>query len=111
MRLIVGLMTLTFGAIVYTACNKSVNSTVDCFTNQPTTRQLTNKQATVKSAGGRFYNVEQGSIDSKLNPCNLKQEFQVNDLQVVVSGDVKLTTQVGLGPCCTENFVITKITR
>jgi len=36
-------------------------------------------------------------------------EFYQNDLQVIISGDVKATPQSGF--CCNENFVITKITR
>ena len=55
--------------------------------------------------------VEQGSIDTKLLPCNLPMEFIQDGLQVVISGEVKSTPQSGFGPCCTENFVITKITR
>ena len=57
------------------------------------------------------YIIEQGYIDSKLIPCNLPMEFYQNDLQIVISGDVKSTIQGGPGSCCNENFVITKISR
>jgi hypothetical protein len=93
------------------SCKKDKNSNSDCFPNSSTVRQINNAQATVKKAGEKFYIVEQGSIDTKLNPCTLPQEFQIDNLQVTISGDVKSTIQSGPGPCCTENFVIAKISR
>ena len=96
---------------IISSCKKDNNTNYDCFPNSSTVRQITNAQATIKAAGGKFYIVEQGSIDTKLNPCKLSQEFQENNLQVLVSGDVKLTLNGGPEPCCTENFVITKISR
>lgn len=93
------------------SCKKDNNSNSDCFPNSSTVRQITNGQATIKEVGGKFYIIEQGSIDNKLNPCSLPAEFQVNNLQVTISGDVKSTLQGGPEPCCTENFVITKISR
>jgi hypothetical protein len=93
------------------SCKKDNNSTTDCFPNTSMVRQITNGQATVKASGGKFLIVEQGSIDTKLNPCSLPQEFQVDNLQVIISGDVKLTLHGGPEPCCTDNFVITKISR
>lgn len=95
----------------FQSCKKNNSSTVDCFPNDITTRQITNKQATIKLTNGQFYIVEQGTIDTKLNPCNLTQEFRVDNLQVTISGDVKATVQGGPAPCCTDNFVIVKITR
>lgn len=99
------LLMITF----FSACKKDSNSTVDCFSDLLTVRQITNEHAVIKSIDGNFYIVEQGAIDSRLNPCNLKQEFQVNDLEVTISGNVKSTVQIGPGPGGTENFVITKI--
>lgn len=94
------------------SCKKDNNKTDDCFPNETTYRQIVNKQATIrKLPSGLFYIVEQGTIDTKLNPCNLTTDFQVDNLQVTISGDVKATIQGGPGPCCTENLVITKITR
>lgn len=98
-------------SIVFNACKKDDNSITDCFPNTIIVRQLINKQATIKWVVGKYYIVEQGVIDTRLNPCNLTQEFQVDNLQVIVSGDVKSTVQPGPGPCCGENFVITKITK
>ena len=37
--------------------------------------------------------IQQGSIDERLRPCNLSDEFKVNNLQVIVSGLVKLSIQ------------------
>lgn len=93
------------------SCKKDNSSSTDCFPNTSTVRQITNGQATIKEVGSKFYMVEQGSIDTKLNPCSLPTEFQVDNLQVQISGDVKSTLQGGPEPCCTENFVITKISR
>ena len=94
------------------SCKKDNNKIDDCFPNSTTSRQILNKPATIKQQpGGLFYIVEQGTIDTKLNPCNLTPEFQVDNLLVIISGDVKATVQGGPGPCCTENFVITKIAR
>ena len=111
MRLNFPLTSLTFFVTLILACNKDNTPTDDCFPNSSTVRQITNQQAIIKLAGGRFYIVEQGAIDTKLNPCNLTKEFQVDNLQVTVSGDVKATAQGGNEPCCTENFVIAKISR
>ena len=108
---------LTFIAFVLVttiiSCKKdnNTNTDTDCFPNTTTVRQITNAQATVKAAAGKFYIIEQGSIDTKLNPCNLAQEFQIDNLQVTISGDVKTTSYAVGEPCCTDNFVITKITK
>jgi hypothetical protein len=93
------------------SCKKDNNSNTDCFPNTSTVRQITNGQATIKEVGGKFYIVEKGSIDNKLNPCSLATEFQVDNLEVTITGDVKSTTQGGADPCCTENFIISKISR
>ena len=99
------------GTALIFSCKKDNNANDNCFPNTSTVRQITNAQATVKKAGGKFYIVENESIDTKLNPCTLPQEFQVDNLQVIISGDVKSTLQGGLEPCCTENFIITKISK
>lgn len=93
------------------SCKKDNNSNTDCFPNTPTVRQITNGQATIKEIGSKFYIVEQGSIDAKLNPCSLPTEYKVDNLQVTISGDVKSKLRGGSEPCCTENFVITEISR
>ncbi len=76
----------------------------DCFPNASTVRLIEVKPAIVKEVAGRFYLVEQGAIDKKLNPCNLTADFQVDNLPVTISGVVKAT--ISSGPCCTEDFVI-----
>lgn len=100
------------GSLLISSCKKDKAQTNDCFPNATTSRQIINKPATIKQqSAGVFYIVEQGTIDTKLNPCNLTPEFQIDNLLVTISGDVKATVQGGPGPCCTDNFVITKITR
>jgi hypothetical protein len=111
MRQRLTLITSLFVTAIISSCKKDNNTKSDCFPNTPTVRQITNAQARVKAAGGKFYILEQGTIDTKLNPCTLAQEFQVDNLQVTISGDVKLTQHGGVGPCCIDNFVITTILR
>jgi hypothetical protein len=97
---------------IVSSCKKEKNST-GCFPGATTVRQITNKQAVIKVTAtiNPVYIIEQGSIDTKLIPCDLPIEFYQNDLHVVISGDVKSTLQGGPGPCCNENFVITRISR
>jgi hypothetical protein len=93
------------------SCRKDQTQTDDCFNNIATTRHIVNKQATVVLAGTEIYLVEQGTIDTRLYPCNLDTAFRVNNLPVKISGEVKGTSINGIAPCCGENFVITKISR
>lgn len=97
---------------IFSSCKKDKSST-ECFHGAVTVRQITNKQAVVKLTAtvNPVWLIEQGSIDTKLIPCNFPMEFYQNDLQVIISGEVKSTPQAGPGPCCLENFVITKISR
>jgi hypothetical protein len=104
---------LFFSSIItITISCKKENKTDGCFPGATTTRQIVNKQAVIKLTAtvNPVYIVEQSAIDTKLIPCNLPMEFFQDDLQVVISGEVKSTSQSG-GVCCIENFVITKITR
>lgn len=96
---------------IFSSCKKDNKAIADCFAGAATIRQITNKQAVIKLVDRQFYIVEKAAIDTKLNPCNLVQAFQVADLKVTISGEVKAAVTNGIGPCCTENFVITKITR
>jgi len=78
----------------------------------PTTeRVITQKQAKINITGGRVYIVEKGTIDTRLVPCNLADEFRVNGLDVIVSGEVKVTPDVAGEPCCVPDIVITEISR
>ncbi len=98
---------------VFSFCKKENKINTGCQPNAGTVRQIIDKQAVIKVTAtvNPVYIVEQGSIDTKLIPCNLPMEFYQNDLQVIISGEVKTTPQVMPVPCCTENFYITKITR
>ena len=95
------------------SCKKEDNAP-DCFPNASTVRVINNKKAVVRltaTAVEPVYLVEEGTIDTRLIPCNLPMEFYQHNLQVIVSGEVKVTQQAGSVPCCAENFVITKISR
>jgi len=100
-------------AVTVTACKKKSNTDTNCFPDAITLRQIVNKHATIKLTGtiNSVYIIEDGAITDKLIPCNFPMEFYQNDLQVTISGEVKATPQIAFGPCCTENFVITEITR
>ena len=96
---------------VVAACKKDKvsNSCAD----GPTVRHIINKRAIIKVGAliHPVYLVEEGSVDTKLVPCNFPPEFYQADLEVVINGEVKGTPQPAGTPCCFENFVITKISR
>ncbi|MEP7166314.1 MAG: hypothetical protein ABI741_16555 [Ferruginibacter sp.] len=89
------------------SCKKANEPKADCFPGCSTVRLISNKNAVIKVVGSQYYIIEEGAVDTKLNPCNLSQEFLINDLHVTISGEVKST--VSIGTCCTENFVLTGI--
>lgn len=94
------------------SCKKQEKITTDCFSDVTTVRQIINKPATIRmQPNGNFFIIEQGTIDTKLNPCNLPADFQIDNLNVTLSGNVKFTILNGTFACCTENFVVTKISR
>jgi hypothetical protein len=103
------LFTVFFIAISCLSCKKVTNAPDNCSTESVTIRTITNKQATIKLTDDACYIIEDGTIDTRLKPCTLQQDFQVNDLRVTISGMVK--SAVNTGVCCTENFVLTKIER
>lgn len=102
-----------FGFLIVMAlissCNKEDETPADCLTDISTVMKIKNKPAKVRAVGAQYYIVEENTIDRILNPCNLKKEFQVHDLSITVSGDVKETPREGV--CCIDDFVITKISR
>ena len=61
--------------ILFSSCEKEEIEKTDCLSNEATTRQIVNKQATIKLTNTQFYIVENGAIDTKLIPCNLTQQF------------------------------------
>jgi hypothetical protein len=97
--------------MLFLSCKKNETLKTECFPNDITTRTIVDKQAIIKQVDQQFYIVEQEAIDTRLVPCNLSKEFQVNNLQITISGEVKAAVQGGPLPCCSENFVITKISR
>jgi len=105
MRLLFSILTFTVSATFFVSCKKE-DKKKECFPGVTTVRQIADKSAVVKVTAtvNVVYLVEQGAIDTKLIPCNLPKDYMQNDLQVIVSGDVKATQQ-GFSPCCSENFV------
>ncbi len=98
-------------ALLFFSCKKDDNANKDCSASKITQRQIKDAKASVFHSGNTYYIVEQGTIDTKLLPCNLPQEFRIDKLSVIVSGDVKATVQTHFGVCCTEEFVITQISK
>ncbi len=98
-----------FSLTICTSCKKDNDSESECSSTAATVRVISNKQATIKLAGGKYYIVEDGAIDTKLIPCSLPQSFQVENLRVVISGDVKSTVRNTGEPCCSDYCVITSI--
>ena len=99
-------------SVIFCSCKKETAQYTDCFPSDSTTRQVINNRATVKEyPAGNFYIIEKGAIDTRLNPCNLPSDYKVNDLSVTISGKVKATVHTTLEPCCTENFVLSQISR
>jgi hypothetical protein len=111
MRHHLSVLTFAFLVTLFLSCKKQ-DKKDECFPGVATARQIVDKPAVIKVTATvqAVYLVEQGAIDTKLIPCNLPKDFIQNDLQVIVSGDVKATPQSS-GTCCSENFVITKITK
>jgi hypothetical protein len=94
---------------LFSACNKEGNAPDNCFADRETLRVLDNKTATVNGNGGSWYLVEEFTYDTKLFPCNLEKEFQVDKLVVKISGNVKAIHETDLAPCCLDGLEITGI--
>jgi len=103
------LCTLMAFGYLFSSCKKEEVESTICFAGASTIRQIQNKPAKITAIGSQFYIVEESTIDSRLNPCNLELEFQVDKLLVTISGEVKALSQEEI--CCTDDFVITQITK
>jgi hypothetical protein len=97
---------------IVSSCKKN-KETAGCFPDAATVRIIENKQAVIKLSGtvDPVWIIEEGSIDTKLIPCDFPMEFYQDGLRVMISGEVKSTPQNGTTPCCTERFVLTKISK
>lgn len=93
------------------SCAKNKSTALDCLQDEITFRNIVQMNATVIRAGDLYYIIEQGTLDTRLFACNLDPSYKTDRLQVVISGMVKASAQIGPGPCCTENFVITFISK
>jgi hypothetical protein len=94
------------------SCRKEDEKLSDqCSTDAPTIRTIVNAAGTVEKLNGKYYIIEQNTIDTRLYPCSLATEFMIDGLVVNFTGTVKRYTG-GIGePCCTELLNISKITR
>jgi hypothetical protein len=109
---IIGLKELVIvSLLLLLSCAKNQSSALDCLQDEITVRNIVKAEATIIRTGELYYIIEQGTIDTRLLPCNLDPAYETDRLQVVISGMVKASAQIGPGPCCTENFVITFISK
>jgi hypothetical protein len=95
--------------IAFLSCKKDKETEAICFSDIATSRTILNKQATIQFLNNEFYIIEKGTIDTRLLPCSLADEFKINNLSVIITGEVKNT--IPTGACCTENFVVNKIVK
>jgi hypothetical protein len=103
---------ILFSSIIFVSCKKSENEITECNTITNTYRTVLNAEAAIwQSTSNEFFIIEKSTIDTKLRPCNLPINFQVNGLAVTISGNVKSTFQYGPGSCCIDDFSITEITK
>lgn len=93
------------------ACKKTEKSEDDCTPGVKIERLITDKPASVTLSESQYYIIEQNTIDTRLKPCNLAAAFKINNLSVLVSGEVKFTNAANHGPCCTQSLIISKISR
>ncbi len=103
------LAVLSLLTIVSLSCKKSIEKNTACFSDVATARTITDKPAFIHFTDNQYYIKEQFTIDTRLLPCNLTDEYMVSSLLVTISGEVKNTLLNE--PCCTDNFVITKISK
>lgn len=94
-----------------TACKKNKDANADCYRDNAVRYEINNHAATVHQVNGEYYITEQNTIDSRLFPCNLPAEFQQNNTNVLVSGQVKSLPYSGTRPAGDAALIITNISR
>lgn len=100
-------------AVAIAACSKDKKNgdANKCFPGSVTARTITNQKATVwlnDSVIGVNL-TEDGTIDTRLIPCNLPRELYIHGLKVIISGEVKTGEPSPTQIAGIENFVITSI--
>jgi hypothetical protein len=99
---------LVVGAL-FSACDKKANAPDNCYADNETVRVLNDKTLTVHGGNGSWHLTEEFTYDTRLYPCNLPTEFQVDKLVVLVSGNVKAIPETAQAPCCSDGLEITSI--
>ena len=82
-----------------------------CSANAAIVRQIDQDSATVKYSDGSYFIFEDGTIDERLLPCSMTDEFKIDNLRVLISGNVKETVQISGSPCCLAYFEIISISK
>lgn len=83
-----------------TGCQKDNNSENPDCSSGAVLQSVVDQLAIVKQQGSEFYLIPEGAIDSKYYPCSIPEAFQVNDLPVKITGDIRAKASAGPGPCC-----------
>jgi hypothetical protein len=102
---------LLFSAAAITGCKKNTQSFRNCYPGSETLWKVDKAGGVVIRSGGQFYITQSGTIDTRFVPCDLPVEFQVDKMNIVFSGDVKFTKNSATEPCCTNDIVLTYISR
>lgn len=90
---------------------KKTKANIGCPLITDVIQVIIKQPATINISDDKVYIVPKGSIDTRLIPCNLADEFRVDKLEVIVSGEVLLTSRVAGEPCCEPAFGITEISK
>lgn len=94
-----------------TACKKNKDAKADCYRDNAVRYEINNQLATVYQVNGEYYIAEQNTIDTRLFPCNLPEEFQQNNINIYITGQVKSLPYSNTRPAGDAALIITQITR
>lgn len=104
------LILLLFAATI-AGCKKESQSASKCYPDSQTLWKVEKAAGIIIRSGERFYITQVGTIDTRFVPCDLPANFQIDKLNVIFSGDVKVTKSNAAEPCCTNDIALTYISK
>jgi hypothetical protein len=104
------LLLVLFASGLCMSCKKEKQKD-SCSSEAAIVRQIDQDSAVVKYSDGSYFIIEDGTIDERLLPCSMTDEFKIDNLRVLISGNVKETIQISGNPCCLAYFEITSISK